>query len=132
MPPGNYFPICEAAFRQGMRKDAETGSVILRKPILGPARANALLHYPDEALPAAICNRLRIIRLRLEYSGHVWSYDFVEGRTHDGRKFRLLSTIDEARPECLALSVARRLSSEDVHSDGGNLAKAGPRAAESS
>jgi transposase InsO family protein len=54
------------------------------------------------------------IRLRPEYPGHVWSYDFVEGRTHDGRKFRILSIIDEASRECLALPVARRLRSEDV------------------
>lgn len=44
----------------------------------------------------------------------MWSYDFVEGRTHDGRKFRILSVIDEASRECLALPVARRLRSEDV------------------
>jgi putative transposase len=25
----------------------------------------------------------------------VWSYDFVEERTHDGRKFRMLNIIDE-------------------------------------
>ncbi|MPS71357.1 MAG: IS3 family transposase [Novosphingobium sp.] len=54
------------------------------------------------------------IRLRPEYPGHVWSYDFVEGRTHDGRKFRILSIIDEASRECLALPIARRLRSEDV------------------
>ncbi|WP_343617288.1 IS3 family transposase [Novosphingobium sp.] len=54
------------------------------------------------------------IRLRPEYPGHVWSYDFVEGRTHEGRKFRILSIIDEASRECLALPVARRLRSEDV------------------
>jgi transposase InsO family protein len=54
------------------------------------------------------------IRLRPEYPRHVWSYDFVEGRTHDGRKFRILSIIDEASRECLALPVARRLRSEDV------------------
>ena len=47
------------------------------------------------------------IRLRPEYPGHVWSYNFVEGRTHDGRKFRILSIIDEASRECLALPVAR-------------------------
>ncbi len=29
------------------------------------------------------------IRLRPEYRGHVWAYDFVEERTHDGRKFRI-------------------------------------------
>jgi len=37
-----------------------------------------------------------------------------KGRTHDGRKFRILSIIDEASRECLALPVARRLRSEDV------------------
>jgi putative transposase len=54
------------------------------------------------------------IRLRPEYPGHVWAYDFVEGRTHDGRKFRILTIIDEASRECLALVVARRLRHEDV------------------
>ena len=39
------------------------------------------------------------------YPGHVWSYDFGEGRTHDGRKFRILLIIDEASRECLALPV---------------------------
>ena len=33
------------------------------------------------------------LRLRPEYPGHVWAYDFVEGRTHDGRKFRILTII---------------------------------------
>jgi len=28
------------------------------------------------------------VRLRPEYPNHVWSYDFVEDRTHNGRKFR--------------------------------------------
>jgi len=54
------------------------------------------------------------IRLRPEYPGHVWAYDFVEGRTHDGRKFRILAIIDEASRECVALSVARRIRSPDV------------------
>ncbi|MGY0484139.1 IS3 family transposase [Endobacter medicaginis] len=54
------------------------------------------------------------IRLRPEYPGHVWAYDFVEGRTHDGRKFRILTIIDEASRECLALIVARQLNHEDV------------------
>ena len=54
------------------------------------------------------------IRLRPEYPGHVWAYDFVEGRTHDGRKFRILTIIDEASRECLALIVARKLRHEDV------------------
>jgi transposase InsO family protein len=40
--------------------------------------------------------------------------DFVEGRTHDGRKFRILRIIDEASCECFALTVARQLKHEDV------------------
>ena len=35
------------------------------------------------------------VRLRPRYPGHVWSYDFVAHRTHDGRAFRLLTSIDE-------------------------------------
>jgi transposase InsO family protein len=44
----------------------------------------------------------------------VWSYDFVEDPTHDGRGFRTLTLIDEYTRECLAIDVARRLTSEDV------------------
>jgi len=54
------------------------------------------------------------IRLRAERPNHVWSYDFVEERTHDGRRFRLLNIIDEFTHECLAIRVARRLKSIDV------------------
>ena len=53
------------------------------------------------------------IRLRPEYPGHVWACDFVEGRTHDGRKFHILTIIDEASRECLALIVARQFKHED-------------------
>jgi len=35
------------------------------------------------------------IRLRPQYRGHVWSYDFVEDQTRNGRKFRMLNIIDE-------------------------------------
>ncbi|MBK3422769.1 DDE-type integrase/transposase/recombinase, partial [Methylobacterium ajmalii] len=45
---------------------------------------------------------------------HVWSYDFVEARTHDGRKVRLLNVIDEFTRECLAIWVARKLKAPDV------------------
>ncbi|SMD10727.1 HTH-like domain-containing protein [Fulvimarina manganoxydans] len=40
------------------------------------------------------------VRLRPEYTDHVWSYDFVESRTHDGRKFRMLNVIDEFTRAC--------------------------------
>ena len=54
------------------------------------------------------------IRLRPEHRDHVWSYDFVEDRTHDGRKFRTLNVVDEFTRECLAIRVARKLNSTDV------------------
>ena len=47
------------------------------------------------------------IRLRAEYENHVWSYDFVEDKTMDGRKVRWLNIIDESSRECL-FSVPRR------------------------
>jgi putative transposase len=54
------------------------------------------------------------IRLRPAHPNHVWSYDFVEDRTHDGRKYRMLNVIDEFTRECLAVRVDRKLSSIDV------------------
>lgn len=54
------------------------------------------------------------IRLRPERQNHVWSYDFVEARTHDGRSLRLLTMIDEFTRKCLAIRVARRLNSAHV------------------
>jgi transposase InsO family protein len=54
------------------------------------------------------------IRLRAERPNHVWSYDFVEDRTHDGRKYRMLNVIDEFTHECLAIRVNRKLKAVDV------------------
>src|SRR5215207_5442346 len=54
------------------------------------------------------------LRLRPEHRNHVWSYDFVEERTHDGRKFRMLNVIDEFTHECLAIRVDCKLKAIDV------------------
>ena len=54
------------------------------------------------------------IRLRPSWPNHVWSYDFVQDRTHDGKKFRMLTVIDEFTRCCLAIPVARSLKSDDV------------------
>ena len=53
------------------------------------------------------------VRLRPERPDHVWAYDFVEDRTRDGRKFRMLCVVDEFSREALAIRVARKLSSID-------------------
>jgi transposase InsO family protein len=54
------------------------------------------------------------LRLRPERPDHVWSYDFVEHRTHNGRKYRMLNVIDEFTRECLAIRIARKLKALDV------------------
>ena len=62
-----------------------------------------LLHPATSALPQS--------RLELR---HVWSYDFVAARTHDGRPLRLLTIVDEYTRECLAIRVARAIRADDV------------------
>jgi putative transposase len=54
------------------------------------------------------------LRLRRERANHVWSYDFVSGKTHDGRGLRMRTLIDEYTRECLAIRVARRLGRYEV------------------
>jgi len=53
-------------------------------------------------------------RLRPERPNHVWSYDFVQDRTHDGRVYRNLNIIDEFTRAAFMIRVARKLSSTDV------------------
>ena len=48
------------------------------------------------------------------WRNHVWAYDFVQGRAHDGRAFRMLTVIDEYTRECLAIEVDRHIRSGDV------------------
>ena len=52
--------------------------------------------------------------LRSACRGHVWSYDCVHDRTHDGRTFRILTLIDKYTRDCLAIAVLRRTTSESV------------------
>ncbi len=54
------------------------------------------------------------VRLRPRYKNHVWSYDFVMDRTHNGKAIRMLTIIDEHTRECLAIEVNRKLNSQNV------------------
>jgi transposase InsO family protein len=54
------------------------------------------------------------VRLRPERERHVWSYDFVSAKTHDGRTVRMLNLIDEHTRECLMIRCERRWSSAKV------------------
>jgi len=55
-----------------------------------------------------------ILRLRAAFPKHVWSYDFMEDRTHNDVKFRILNVIDEFTRECLAVRVGRSLTHQSV------------------
>ena len=54
------------------------------------------------------------IRLRPLHKNHVWSYDFVSTRTHDGRALKLLTVLDEYTRRCLAIKVGRKTRAHDV------------------
>ena len=54
------------------------------------------------------------VRLRPAWNDHVWAYDFVYLRLHDGTRGRLLTVIDQYSRECLAIRAARSIRSADV------------------
>jgi putative transposase len=106
--------------RRGYRKIAE----MLRSTagwIVNDKRVERIWRREGLKVPAKQSKQGRIwladgscIRLRAERPNHVWSYDFVEDRTHDGRKYRMLNLIDEFTHECLAIRVDRKLKSADL------------------
>ena len=82
----------------------------------GYRRIHALLAQAgwDNSLSVLWLNDGSCIRLRPERPGHVWSYDFVEDMTQNGRKYRMLNIVDEFSRECLAMVPQRRFRSDDV------------------
>jgi len=54
------------------------------------------------------------VRLRPTHKNHVWSYDFLMDRTHDGRPIKILTVIDEYSRQCLAMVVDRRIRGDDL------------------
>jgi putative transposase len=54
------------------------------------------------------------IRLQPCFKNHVWSYDFVSDRLHNGKKIRMLTVIDEYTRKCLAIRVGSSLKADDV------------------
>jgi transposase InsO family protein len=48
------------------------------------------------------------------HKNHVWSYDFVHERLSNGRKYRILTIIDEYTRKCLKLKVNYNLRAQDV------------------
>jgi len=54
------------------------------------------------------------IRLRPCYKNHIWSYDFIHDRLHNGKRIRMLTVIDEYTRKCLSIRVVSSLKSDDV------------------
>jgi len=54
------------------------------------------------------------VPLQAAYANHVWTYDFVEDATQDGRKLRFLTLTDEHTRRGLAIEVRRSFKSTDV------------------
>lgn len=74
----------------------------LRVPKKQPKRGRLYLHDGS------------CIRLRPCWEHHVWSYDFVSTRLHNGRKFRMLTVIDEYTRQCLMIKTEYQLKADDV------------------
>jgi putative transposase len=53
-------------------------------------------------------------RHQAEHKDHVWAWDFIHDRTHEGRPLKWLSIVDEYTRECLALEVARGITAQRV------------------
>ncbi len=105
--------------RYGYRKIAE----LLRRAgwVVNDKRVERIWRREGLKVPRKQPKRRRLwladgscIRLRAEHPNHVWSYDFVEDRTHDGRKYRMLNVVDEFTHECIKIRIERGLKAVDV------------------
>lgn len=89
--------------------------------VVNPKRVERIWREEGLKVPAKQPKRGRLylndgscIRLRPLYKNHVWSYDFVSDRLHNGKKIRMLTVIDEYTRKCLAIRVGFSLKSDDV------------------
>ncbi len=108
--------IARANKRYGYRRAA----VLLRRERrINRKRVQRLWQQAGLQVPACRKPRPRAaepqrVPLHAEYPNHVWTYDFMEDATADGRKLRLLTVVDEFTRECLAIDVARHFPSAAV------------------
>jgi len=51
---------------------------------------------------------------KADFLNHVWTYDFIEDATEDGRKLKFLTVLDEYTRESPAIEVGRSIRSKDV------------------
>ena len=104
-PVYGYRPITALLRRQGWQVNHKRVYRLWR--VLGlqlPRRAKRKRRY------GAAPERL----MRAEHANHVWTYNFLHTSTERGGKLRVLAVLNEYTRECLALYVARSISSKRV------------------
>ena len=55
-----------------------------------------------------------VIRLRLKHPNHVWSVDFVHDKLSSGRRYKMLTVIDEYTRQALCVAVATKMGHAEV------------------
>lgn len=94
------------------------GVLRLEGEVINPKRVHRVWRQEGLSQPRRRKRRRRGERsptpLRAEYPDHVWTYDFMEDATAEGRKLRVLTLVDEYTRECPVIEVDRRMKAKDV------------------
>ena len=103
---------CYGYRRTHMELTQRTKGILNHKRVHRVWRENAMQH------PTKKRRRRRgtkgQVPLQAAYANHVWTYDFVEDATQDGRKLRFLTLADEHTRRGLAVEVRRSFKAHDV------------------
>jgi putative transposase len=94
--------------------------VLLRREGWRDNHKRVLRVYQEEHLQVSVRKRKRTARWRgekpapAERANQRWSLDFVSDQLANGRRFRLLTVVDDFTRECLAIEVDTSLSGQRV------------------
>lgn len=106
-PRFGYRRLTAVLRREGWRVNAKRVHRLCRKEGLKVRQKRR-----QQRAPGASANACHV--RRAERQDQVWTRDFAFDRTETGTTLKWLSIVDEYTRECLALKVARSLTSEDV------------------
>ncbi len=87
---------------------------VFASPLVSKAIACLIAGSASEKPDPFERNRVETVQLaESKKVWNVWAYDFIRDKIREGRKFRLLTVIDEFTRECMAISVKRHLNSQE-------------------
>ncbi len=55
-----------------------------------------------------------VIRLRPQFANHIWSVDFVHDKLSNGRRYKMLTVLDEFTRQALCVTVSFKMGSAEV------------------